>query len=140
STEVGNRLVDLIDGSLPERDRVRIERIECLRAADLTGAGEVERDIHPHAPRSQRFRDACNLGQILGRNDAGVRGHLVDLAAIDADRGPESRVVTYAAQVLGTVAALPEDRIAGVATLDGAVEVVPVIENANRCVRLFASA
>ena len=138
AAEVGNRLVDFVDLALPERDGRRVERIERADAADLPRAGEVERQEQLHAPRPEDVGDAGDLRQQLGRDHADVGVDVVDRAAVDADRRHQPGVVAHAAEVLGDVAVLPEDRAAGVAALDRAVEVVPMVEEADRGVGLVA--
>ena len=137
AAEVGNRAVDLVDRPSRTRD-ARVERIERVDAADPPRAAEVERDGQPHAPRPERLRDARHLRQELGGDDPRVGVHVVDRAAVDADRRHQPGVVAHAAEVVQDVAVLPEDRPAGVAALDRAVEVVPVVDPADRRRRLVA--
>ena len=76
-------------------------------------------------------------GKQLGRDHADVGVDVVDRAAVDADRGHQAGVVAHAVEILGDVTVFPEDRLAGVAALDRAVEIVPMVEEADGGVGLF---
>ena len=131
AAEVRDCAVDPVDGLLPEGDDARVERIERGQAADALRAAEVDRDEEAHAPGAERVGDARELGQELGREHARVGVDVVDRAGVDADRRHQARVVAHAREVGGDGVVLEEDRGAGVAALDGAVQVVPVIEHAH---------
>ena len=138
AAQIGNRAIHLIDGFLPKRHGIGIQRIECLYAADFARAGEIQRDVQPDAPRSECIGDPCDLGQKFRRDHARVGVHIVDRATVDADRSHQPGIIAHAAQILRDVAVLPEDRLARVTALDRAVEIVPMIQNANRSRRFLA--
>ncbi len=62
---------------------------------------------------------------------------VVDGASVDPDGGEQAAVVGDAGEVGADVAVVEEDGAAGVAALDGAVEVVPLVDPADGGGRRF---
>ncbi len=129
AAEVRNQLVDLVRLRFPPGDHAWIERIGRLQAAESQGRGEVGRQVHAQAVRAPERGERGDLRQVVRRQDEDVGVDVVDDGAVDADRGVGARVV----DVAGTERArqlvpLPQ-RAAGVAALDRAIHVVPVIEH-----------
>ena len=56
---------------------------------------------------------------------------VVDVAAVDADGGEQAGVFVDGGEVVADVAGFEEDAAAGVAALDGAVGVVPLVDPAD---------
>ena len=56
---------------------------------------------------------------------------------VDPERREQPRVVANARKIVADVVVLPEDRAAAVAALDRAVEIVPLIDPAERGIRLL---
>ena len=81
--QIGNRAVNFVNLVLPKGDRLRIERIERLDPADLSRAGKVERDQHPHAPFAELGRNAGDFRQQLWGDDPHIGVHVIDRAPVD---------------------------------------------------------
>ena len=76
--------------------------------------------------------------ELCGVERSGAALHVVDIAAIDADRGQQAGVFGDRREVLAHVAAVEEDGAASVAALDRAVGVVPLVDPADGHCRVFA--
>ena len=138
AAEIRHGAIDLVDLRLPPLDHTRIERIVGRELADLLRAGEIDRDGDLHAPRPQHVGDPGDLRQELRRQEDRVGVDVGDRDAVDAERGEQPAVVVDEAEILADLAALPEDRPPAVAALDRAVDVVPVIQPADRRLRRAA--
>ena len=73
----------------------------------------------------------ANSTDHVGLEGAEVGVDVVDGDAVDADGGEQAAVVGDAGEVGADVAVVEEDAAAGVAALDGAVEVVPLVDPAD---------
>ena len=130
AAEVGNEPVDLVGLGLPPVDDARVERIGGRQAAEPHRARRSSpTDTRARRRAARRSASAATLGRYSGERIMSVGVDAVDDRAVDADRGVRARVIGVArADFSGQLVPLPE-RAAGVAALDGAVEVVPVIHH-----------
>ena len=138
AAKVGDRAVERVHAILPERRDAGVERIERVESADAARAAEVDRYRHRDAPRPQRIRDPRELGNETVGDGQCVGVDVVDRRAVDAHRREQPSVVAHACEVVQDAAVLEEDRTPGVAALDRAVQVVPVIDPPDRRRRLAA--
>ena len=76
------------------------------------------------------MRATCGISS--GREQARVRVHVVDGAAVDAERREHAAVVAHAREIRAGATVLPEDRRPAVSALDRSVEVVPLVDPADR--------
>jgi len=56
---------------------------------------------------------------------------VVDVAAVDADRSEQAGIVGDGSEVLADIAVFKKNAAAGVAALDGAIRVIPLVDPAN---------
>src|SRR6202034_236802 len=139
AAEVGDRGVDFFNPRAPPGGNFRIAGIEGVETTDDLGAVDGDGHRETHSPGAERVRDARDATNHFRREHLRRRIDIVHGATVDADRGEETRVVTGAGQVCADLAVVEKDGTAGVATLDGAVDVVPLIDPADRrCGRLAA--
>ena len=96
------------------------------------GAAEIDGERDAHAPGAEGLGDARDLRDEIGGEHARVGVDVVDGAGVDAERGQQAAVVADAAQIVARVHVVPEDGASAVAALDGAIEVVPLVDPADR--------
>ena len=125
--------VDLVDFLLPPGDDNGIERVESVEAADRLWTGEIDGEREFDAPWPKSVGDAGKLAEMFGGQEVEVRINIVDVATVDADGGEQACVVARAGEVGADVALVEEDGSAGIATLDGAIEVVPLVHPSDGC-------
>ncbi len=129
--EVGDGFVDLVDFGLPPGDDGGVDGVEGGEMADDLWAGEIDGERDADAPGTKLVGDARELEDHLGLEGAEVGVDVVDGDAVDPDGGEQTAVVGDAGQVGADVTVVEEDAAAGVAALDGAVEVVPLVDPAD---------
>ena len=160
ASEVGNELVDLLHLGCPPLLYILVERIGSFEAADDHGRSEVDGKIGPDAVGTHDVGHLPDLLQVFGGEHLGRSVDIVGHVGIDADGGIGTCIVAQtidrrnlgcilgmeqvllvdlaigiAPHLVGTVA--PEDGATGIAALDGAVEVVPMVEDADVVGRLL---
>src|SRR5438270_12093906 len=96
----------------------------------LDRCGEARRQVYTDAIGPPCVRDRGDLAQIFGGEDPGIGVDVVEYDAVDADRGIRPRIVDQARIDCGDLRPIPQ-RAAGIAALDGAIEIVPMIEHAQ---------
>jgi hypothetical protein len=130
SAEVWNDRVDLVGLLLPPARDCRIVGIGVVEATDEPGRGEIGREVHPQTVGPERTGQCGRFLQVLARQRSRIGVDAVDDRAVDADRRVGARVV-FDPRIDDTrqIVPLPQG-LAGIAALDGAVEIVPVIEQA----------
>ncbi len=128
----GMSVVDFVDLGGPPGFHRRVERIVGGETADFLRAGDVHAHGETHAPWAHRVGDSGDALEVVGIEKRRGSVHVVDVAAVDADRGQQARVFGDGREVVADVAALEEDAAACIAALDGAVGVVPLIDPADR--------
>ncbi len=69
---------------------------------------------------------------MLGGEQIEIGIHVIDVAAVDADRGEQAGVLPGAGEIDANVAVVEEDGPPSVAALDRAVQVVPFVGPADR--------
>lgn len=89
------------------------------------------------APGTESCRDACELGEGIFPKEARIGVDVVDGAAVDADRCEDMSVIGRAGEIGADAAVLEKNGAASVAAFDAAVEVVPLIDPAERCIGLL---
>ena len=134
--EVGDRLVEVVDGRCHQAGRWgRGDRRSEGRRRPAGSRGR--RRGRCARPRDERRR-RCGRTRGSSRGEGAEVGvDVVDGDAVDADGGEEAGVLGDAGEVGADVAGVEEDGTAGVAALDGAVEVVPLVDPANGRGRRF---
>ena len=130
--QIGNGAVDGVGAGAPPGGDTRIERVERIESPEPGGAAEIDRHGEADAVGAERVRDARKLRQKRGHQHPRVGVHVVDRAAVDADRRQQTRVGARAGEVAGHGAVGEEDRSAGVPALDRSIEVVPVVHPPDR--------
>ena len=83
----------------------------------------------PHGRKTSAMRATSWI--ISGVSSFGFGVDVVDGAAVDSDRSQQARVLAGAGEVAAHLIVVEEDGAAAVAALDGAVEVVPLIDPAD---------
>ena len=128
--EVGDGVVDFVDFVRHQLDG-GVDGVEGGEMADDLRAGKIDGEGHADAPGTELVGDAGELVDHLGFEGAEVGVYVVDGDAVDPDGGQKAAVVVDAGEVGADVAVVEEDAAAGVAALDGAVEVVPLVDPAD---------
>ncbi len=130
AAEVRDQAVDLVGLALPPRRHLGSTRVGGREAPDLDRRAEAGAEIDADAVGPEDVGERRGLRQIRRREAGRVGIDIGQHRAVDADRGVGARVVRVAGiAVLGQLVPVPE-REAGVAALDRAVQVVPVVEHA----------
>jgi len=101
------------------------------RDIDFKGAGEVDGEGHADSPGAELVGDPGELEDHVGLEGAEVGVDVVNGDAVDPDRGEEAAVIMDAGEVGADVPVVEEDAAARVAALDGAVEVIPLVDPAD---------
>ena len=160
ASEVGDELVDLLHLGRPPLLYILVERVGSFEATDDHGRSEVDGEIGLHAVGTHDVGHLLYLLQVFGGEHLGRSVDVVGHVGIDADGGIGTCIVaqtidrrnlgrilgmeqvllvdfaiSISTHLVGTVA--PEDGATGIAALDGAVEVVPMVEDADVVGRLF---
>ncbi len=129
--KIGDGAVDFIGAGAPPGGDGGIERIEGVETAGGFGASEIDRKDDGDAPGTKRGGDAGDLGNECGGEEAGVGVDVADGAGVDAEGGEQAAVFGDTREVRARVAGFPEDGASAIAALDGAVEIVPLIDPAD---------
>ncbi len=129
--EVGDEAVDLVDLGGPPGFDGGVEGIVGGEAADGLRAGDGDRHGEMDAPGAEGVGDAGDLLEVVGVEELRGGVDVVDVAAVDADGRQQAAVFGDGGEVVADVAAFEEDAAAGVAALDGAVGVVPLVDPAD---------
>jgi hypothetical protein len=110
---------------------VRVERIEGGEPPTTCGLERsTESDMRtPQGRKASAMRATRAASPVVEGAQVGV--DVVDGASVDADGGEQATVLADAGEVGADVAVVEEDGTAGVAALDGAVEVVPLVDPAD---------
>jgi hypothetical protein len=83
------------------------------------------------APGTHGVGDTGDLNEVVVLEEVGAGVDVIQIAAVDADGGEEASVIGDGSEVLTDIAVFEEDAAAGVAALDGAVGVVPLVDPAD---------
>ena len=131
TAEIGDGCVNLIRLGLPPGGNRGVQRIGRLEMAELDRRRPARRQIDLDAIGPEYIRERRRLGDI-GRGQAvGLCVDIVEDGAVDADRGIGPGIVGVAGvPEVGELPPVP-DRLPGIAALDGAIEIVPVVEQAQ---------
>jgi hypothetical protein len=130
AAEVGDGAVDLVRLGLPPRGDRRVARVGGLEPADLDGGGEARGEIDLDAIGAQHVRHRRRLGDVRRGQAVRLGVDVVEHGAVDADRGIGAGVIGVARVAdVGQVPPVP-DRMAGIAALHPAIEIVPMVEHA----------
>jgi hypothetical protein len=123
-SKIGNERIDVVHFLPPPPCDRRVERIVGGQAAQHLGRREIGGQIHADAIGPEDASDGRGfLEKRLGER-LRVRVDAVDDGAVDADR----RVGAGVIHETPIDAIRPPQRASGVAALDGAIEIVPVVE------------
>ena len=138
AAESGNDAVHLVGLGLPPRPHRRVERIGGLEPADLDRRAEARAQVDLDPVRPEHPGQRRRLLQVHRRERLRAGVDVVEHRAVDADRGIGAGVVGIArAGPVRQLVPVP-DRLAGVAALDVAVQVVPVVEYPHAGLRCLA--
>ena len=75
------------------------------------------------------MRTTCGMKSASEHARVGI--DVVDGAGVDAERGQQAAVLADAGQIFAGLQVVPEDGAAAVAALDGAIQVVPLVDPAH---------
>ena len=131
AAEVGHRPVDLLHFLLPPVDDVSVERVSGLCGTQGERRAEVDGEINLDVIRPEDVRYLSHGVDISACEDLRRGIDVVQHAAVDP-HGEVGEAIGADASFPGLSfqSAAPEDAVTGIASLDGAVEVVPVVEDA----------
>lgn len=101
--------------------------------ADYLWTGEIDGKRHADAPGTEGVGDTGELAEHLRLKRVEVGVDIIDGTAVKADGGKEATVLGGSGEVRADVASVEEDGTSGIAALDGAVHVVPLIDPAYGC-------
>ncbi len=129
TTEVGNESVNFVGFGLPPGGDIFIERIGRWQAALAFGRGEIRRKIQANAVRPPNVSQCGNFSQVIGSENPKIGVDVINGDGVKAERSVGASVIGIAgAQLVGQFVPLPEGA-AGVAALDGAIQVVPMVDH-----------
>src|SRR5574344_242501 len=128
SPEVGDKSVYLLRFLFPPVYYPFVLRVGRFGIAERHRCCEVDRQVYAYAVRPQNVGDDLHLAQVDGRKDAWRGVYIVQYAPVDAYRRIGACILGY--QPFVEVEPF-EDALPGIATLYGAVEVVPVVQQAE---------
>ena len=131
AAKVGHKGVDFFDLGLPPGDHGGVKGVEGWQTADCLWTGEIDRQREFDAPGAEDFGHPGELAEVLGGEQVEVGVDVVRVTAVDADGGEQARIPTRAGEVGADVAIFEKDRGAGVAALDSAVHVIPLVGPPN---------
>ena len=134
TTKVRDELVDLLGLLLPPLSHRLVQRVSRLGLFQCHGCGEVDRQIHLDMVRAQDVGNLLHLLEIRSCQHLGRRIDIVQHCAIDTYRGIGTSIFLNQFRVESgnlTVLCLPKDALASIATLNTAVEVVPMVQQAQ---------
>ena len=129
--EVGDERIDFVDLRGPPVLHRRIQGIIGLQSADLLRAGNIHRKANAHTVGPHRIGDSGYALKHVRNKERRGAVHIVEIAAIDADRGQQPCVLGNRPEVVAHVAGVEKDAAARVAALDGAVGIVPLVHPAD---------
>ncbi len=132
AAEVRDAAVNLVHLLAPPLRDPRIQRIKRVQTTGDFGTTQIDGERKLHAPRAKNIRDAADLRDETVFENAGGGIHVVNRAAVDANRSQQSGVLAGAGQIAADVSIGEEDGRPAVAAFDVAVEVVPLIHPADR--------
>ena len=142
SAKVWNGSINLLCFLLPPLLYLFVQWICSLGIAQCHRRSKVNTEIHSDAVRTQDVGDDFHLINVFSSHHLWRCIHIVEHAAVDAQRGVGTGVgdktvvqtLTDAAAfaVLSEFDFFPfEDTLSGIATFDAAIEIVPMVENAE---------
>ena len=124
AAKVGNQLVDLVHLILPPTDDISIERIGSLQSTNLDGRCEIDGEVDTDAIGAQLVGNGLRFRKTLGSQGLGLGIHIIEHGAIDADRRAGARVHFHMFR-----GGVQKDTLASKAALDGAVRIVPMVQD-----------
>ena len=131
TAEIGNERVNFVGLGFPPGDDIFVEWIGRRQVAESLGSGKVGGQIQANAVGTEHIGQRGDLAKIFGRKNAEIGVDVVDGDRVQADRRIGPGIIGVArAELVGQLAPLPE-RTAGVAALDGAVGIVPMVDHAK---------
>ena len=138
AAEIGDRLVDFVGLGLPPGGNRRVERIGAFQAIQFHRRSPFDRQIDLDAIGAEQVGQRRRLGDI-GRGQAVRLGiHIVEHRAVDAQRRVGAGIVGIARPlIIGQAPPIP-DRLAGIAALHRAIQIVPMVEQAQADARRAA--
>ena len=132
SSEVGNQLIDIVHLVFPPSDDLGIERVGRFESSQPDGRSEIDRQVDPNAIGAEHVGNALRLHEMALRERLRFGIDIVEHRAVDTDRGIGPRIHFHPLRVR-----IEEDASTGESPLDGAVGIVPMIEDAQCVGRLL---
>ena len=136
AAEIRDGGIDLGRLVLPPGADLRVERVAALQAAQGDGGVPLDGEVGADAVVAQDLGDLRHAGDVLLVKDEGVGIDVVEHGAVQAHRGAELAVLADARLRNFGGGPFPH-RFPGIAALDGVVQVVPVVEQAQVVERGF---
>ncbi|OPZ79611.1 MAG: hypothetical protein BWY77_01325 [bacterium ADurb.Bin431] len=131
AAEIGHPAVDFGHPLPPPRHHPPVEPVGGGELPQLRGGGELDGEVDAHPPGAEHVGDRLHPLEVGVREDLRGRVHVVDHRAVDPDRGVGPGVFDVARiEAVGQLLPIPE-RAARIAAFDGAVEVIPVVEESH---------
>ncbi len=131
AAKIGNNFVDFVRLGVPPGLYRRIKRIGSFQTAQFDGGGPACRQIDLDTVGPEDFGYGFGLLQIGSGQTIGLGVDIVEHHAIDADRCLGAGIIGQAR--IDEIGQPPpvEDRGAGIAALDRAIEIIPVVDDAE---------
>jgi hypothetical protein len=102
-------------------------------------AGDVHAESQAHTPGAQGIGDAGKVFEVAGVEQLRSGVHIIDIDAVDSRRGQQASVFGHRRKVVADAATFKKDAAPGVAALDGAIGIVPLIDPADGHCRAFGN-
>ena len=131
TAEIGDELVDFLSFPLPPTGYRFVERVGSLGIAECHRSGKVDAEEGANAIRTQDVGNLFNEQQIVAGEHLGRCVHIVEHAAVDAYRRVGAGILLDELAVDSHLV-VPEDAFAGISSLYAAVEIVPMVKQAQR--------
>src|SRR5215472_2304009 len=109
TAKVRNRGINLLGFLAPPLGHTSIEGIKSVQSADCFGASKVYGNGEPNPPRAKNICDTHKLRQKIVLKKTRVCIHIVDVAAVDAHGGQQTRVRANSLEVCAHAAVVKED-------------------------------
>src|SRR5262249_47880638 len=109
AAEIRYGAINLIDFGFPPGNDRRTQWVECIQPAKTLWAAEIYGHRDLYTPEPERIRNKRDIGKQICAQHPRIRIHVIDRAAVDAERCEHSCVISHAAEVSSSTAVLPKN-------------------------------